>query len=260
MLDPATSCESAAGCQIHMLRGGAGPPLLFLHGKRGAGLWLPFFSQLAQRSHVIVPEHPGFGRSQSPAWLDTVADLANFYLELLVSLRLGAVHLVGHSLGGWIAAELAVRNTNLVATVTLIASAGIHVEGSPQTDLFELTPEAIASRLFADPALAARMLATRPEEDERNRQAKNARTFARLCPQRRLYDPQLPNELHRIDRPTLILWGDQDNIIPPEHGQMLHTLIPGSRLEMIEDCGHLPHIEKTGPTVAAITRFIEATV
>ena len=116
-------------CRIRLMRGGAGRPLLFLHGAGGAGIWLPCMARLAQKFDVIAPEHPGFGASDTPDWLDTIADLANFYLDFLDQLDLRGVHLVGSSLGGWIAAELAVRNTSRLASLTLVGAAGIHVNG-----------------------------------------------------------------------------------------------------------------------------------
>src|SRR5690242_5366279 len=100
------------GTRIRVLRGGAGRPLIFLHGASGHVGWLPVFEQLSARFDVIAPEHPGFGTSDDPAWLDHPSDLAYFYLDLIETLGLDRVHLMGTSLGGWIAAELAVRNTN----------------------------------------------------------------------------------------------------------------------------------------------------
>src|SRR5918996_6053831 len=104
MIEPTASKVSVRGCNIGMMRGGAGRPLLFLHGGSGAGQWLPFMADLAVRHDVIVPEHPGFGSSDTPDWLDNVADLSRFYLDFLDQLDLNDVDLVGFSLGGWIAA------------------------------------------------------------------------------------------------------------------------------------------------------------
>ena len=115
MSDATEHFETVAGCKTHFLRGGKGPTLLFLHGGGGAGVWLPFFKTLAKRYDVIVPEHPGFGRSDTPDWLDNVGDFANFYLEFIQKLGLKDVNLVGTSLGGWIAADLAVRDTDAAA-------------------------------------------------------------------------------------------------------------------------------------------------
>ncbi|HEY5754364.1 MAG TPA: alpha/beta fold hydrolase, partial [Steroidobacter sp.] len=110
------------GTRIRVLRGGSGPPLIFLHGASGRVGWLPFLERLSQRFDVIAPEHPGFGRSDDPAWLDRPSDLAYFYLDLMEALNLDGVHLMGTSLGGWICAELAVRNTVRLASLTLICA------------------------------------------------------------------------------------------------------------------------------------------
>lgn len=111
------------------MRGGEGAPLVVLHGASGA-MWLPFMDKLMRRFDVIAPEHPGFGESDTPDWLDTIHDIAYFYLDFLAELKLDGVHLVGPSLGGWIAAELAVRSTARLASLTLADAAGLYVPAS----------------------------------------------------------------------------------------------------------------------------------
>jgi pimeloyl-ACP methyl ester carboxylesterase len=255
--DPTESWETIAGCKVNILRGGTGAPLLFLHGARGAGVWLPFFKALSAHFEVIVPEHPGFGRSDTPDWLDNVGDLANFYLEFIQKLGLRDINLVGTSLGGWIAADLAVRNSQPLRTLTLVAAAGIHVAGVPKGDLFLWTPEELVRNLFCDQSLAEAMLKQTPDAEERKRQAKNALALAKLTWQPRLYDPNLRKWLHRIDCPTLIIWGDSDKLIPPAYGPAYRDLVPGAKLMTIKNCGHLPHVEKTGEAAAGIVKFIE---
>ena len=257
MSDPKESVETIAGCQTNIKRAGKGAPLLFLHGGRGAGIWLPFFKSLAEKYEVIVPEHPGFGRSDTPDWLDNVGDLANFYLSFIKQLGLKEINLVGTSLGGWIGADLAVRNSGALRTLTLVAPAGIHVNGVPKGDLFLWNPEQTVRNLFADEKLQEFALKQVPDEDERKRQMKNALTLAKVGWQPRLYDPNLRKWLHRIDRPTLVIWGDSDKLIPPAYGPAYRDLIPGSKLEIIKACGHVPHIEKTAECVALVSKFIE---
>src|SRR5208282_4052770 len=101
MSEPRQSFETIAGCKVNLRRAGRGEPLLFLHGAQGVPGWLPFMAALARRFEVIVPEHPGFGSSDTPDWLDNVADLAFFYLDFMAALGLKRVNLVGTSLGGW---------------------------------------------------------------------------------------------------------------------------------------------------------------
>src|SRR5260370_37615125 len=109
------------GTRVRVRRAGSGKPVLFLHGAGGWPAWLPFFERLSQRFALMVPEHPGFGASDDPHWLRDVADLAMYYLDLLDSAYSSPVHVIGHSLGGWTAAEAAIRNTRRIASLTLLA-------------------------------------------------------------------------------------------------------------------------------------------
>jgi len=132
MADQTTSMVAVRGCNVGLMRGGAGQPLVILHGASGAGTWLPFMRSLADTYDVIVPEHPGFGTSDTPDWLDNIHDSPTSISMLSTKLDLRAVHLVGVSLGGWIAAELAIRSTQRLSSLTLVDAAGIHVPGVKQ--------------------------------------------------------------------------------------------------------------------------------
>jgi len=237
------------------MRGGKGPPLLFLHGAGGAGVWLPFMAALSERYDVIVPDHPGFGRSDRPEWLDQLSDLAYFYLDFLEGLDLEHVHLVGNSLGGWLAAEVAVRNTSRLQTLTLIGAAGIFVKGVPRGDLFIWTPEQRVRNLFVDQTMAEARLAQPMTEEQADIAIKNELSTADLAWQPRFHDPQLRKWLHRIDIPTLLVWGDSDKLFPREYGEDYQRLIKGSTLEVIPSCGHLPHVEKADRFVELFQRF-----
>ncbi len=247
----------AAGCGVSVKRAGKGAPLLFLHGGGGAPRWLPFMATLAERFDVIVPEHPGFGKSEMPEWLDTIGDLAFFYLDFIKQLELERVHLVGNSMGGWIAAELAVRSTRDLASLTLIGPVGIHVKGLQKGDLFMWSYEQLTRNLFADPKFADVILAMTVTEEEQDQRLKNALAVAKLGWQPRLYNPHLAKWLHRIDVPTLICWGDSDKLVPPAYGPAFRDLIPGSRLEVFQRCGHLPHAECADQFVRTLTQFIQ---
>jgi pimeloyl-ACP methyl ester carboxylesterase len=238
------------------MRGGAGSPLLMLHGGGGAGIWLPCMAALARKYDVLAPEHPGFGASDTPAWLDTISDLANFYLDFLDRLDLKGVHLMGSSLGGWIAADLAVRNSSRLASLTLIGAAGIYVKDIEQADSFLGNDEQRVRDLFHDQELAEAVACSmeRPEQEDTN--LKNRATAARLAWQPRNYDPQLQKWLHRIKLPTLLIWGDHDRLFPKEYAFAYQRLIPGSKAVIIPDCGHLPQVEKSDEFVAAFEAFV----
>ena len=256
MTEPTTTRISVRGCNITLMRGGAGRPLLFLHGGGGAG-WLPFMADLAARHDALAPEHPGFGASDTPDWLDNIQDLARFYLDFLDQLDLQQVDLVGHSLGGWIAAELAVRNTRRLASLTLVGATGIHVKGVAQSDPFLRTDEQRIRDLFHDPrradAMVQRLL--RPEREDIG--LKNQTATARLTWQPRGYDPHLHKWLHRIDAPTHLIWGANDRIFPKEYAFAFQRLIPGSSVTIIPECGHLPQVEQRQAFVAALEGFLE---
>jgi len=257
MSNPTTTRFTLRGCTIGLMRGGAGSPLLVLHGASGAGAWLPFMATLAERHDVIVPEHPGYGSSDTPDWLDSIHDLAYFYLDFLRELDLDHVHLVGISIGGWIAAELAVRNTSRLASLTLVDAAGIHVPGVTQIDTFLRTDEQRIRDFFHDQARADEMIARALRPELEDVAMKNRVATARLAWQPRGHDPHLAKWLHRIDLPTLIVWGAEDKLFPKDYATAYHKLIPGSQLVLVPECGHVPHLEKPKEFVFALTTFID---
>jgi pimeloyl-ACP methyl ester carboxylesterase len=254
------SIQELAGTRIKLMRGTraqseAKPTLLFLHGAGGASAWLPFMDALAQQFNLLVPEHPGYGDSDTPAWLQRVEDLAYYYLDVLEELDLHRVHLVGHSLGGWTAAALAVKNSSRLGSLTLISAAGVHVRGVERIDNFMGNPEQSLRGLVHDQSLADQLLAMEVSAEERERQLKNRFTTARLVWHPRSYDPHLPKWLHRIRIPTQVIWGDQDRLFPPRIGEEYERLIPGAKLTFLSDCGHLPPIEQADKTAALVADF-----
>jgi pimeloyl-ACP methyl ester carboxylesterase len=255
MADHTVSMVDVGGTGVRVMRGGAGPPLLQLHGAGGGDAWLPFMHHLAQHFEVIAPEHPGFGGGEPPPWLETVSDLANFYLDFIERLGLDRVHLVGQSLGGWIAADLAVRNASRLASLALVDAAGIYLAGVPQLDPFVVSEEQAIRDFFYDQTIADEVLArvVRPEtEDVR---LANQRIVAKLTWQPRLHDPHLAKWLHRIRVPTLVAWGENDRLFPPAYAYEWQRLIPGSKLVLVARCGHAPAAEKPAELAAAIHAF-----
>jgi pimeloyl-ACP methyl ester carboxylesterase len=243
------------GASFPVKRAGTGAPMVMIHGGGGSPRFLPAMQKLAERFEVIVPQAPGFGGGQPPPWLETVADLANFYLEFLDALALRQVHLVGLSLGGWTAAELAIRDASRLASLTLMDAPGIFVPGVQQLDPFLLSDEQALCATYFDEKLAdeaiARMLAP---ENEDVRLA-NQRTVAKLAWQPRFHDPHLQRWLHRIRIPTLIIWGENDRLFPPVYGAAWARAITGSRLAVLPRCGHLPIQEQPEAFVRLVGEF-----
>lgn len=247
------STENVRDCTVSLLRGGEGPPLLFLHGAGGGGIELPFLTQLADQYDVIAPEHPGFGTSDEPDWIDNIHDIAYFYLDFLDHLDLDDIHLVGMSLGGWIAMEVAVRSTQRLKHLSLVCPAGVHVPGLATGDPFAWSPEETFRQGFHDQIFAEKAIAALPEAVEADDTwLKNRATFARLAWEPRLHDPDLPKWLHRIDIPTHIVWGAEDNLLSADHADALAEMIPGAKATILSKAGHFLHVESADDLVAAI--------
>jgi pimeloyl-ACP methyl ester carboxylesterase len=232
------------GCRVNLRRGGSGQPLVYLHGASGAPVIMPFMEKLAGRFEVLVPEHPGYGLSDEPEWLENIHDAAYFYLDFLKQLALTDVILVGSSMGGWMAMEIAVRDTSRLASIVLVSPAGISAPGVQPADIFLLSNEELVRCLFFDPRLAEARLAEPVTPEAIDIALKNKHTTARLAWEPRLHDPFLPKWLHRIDVPVKIIWGKEDRILPVAFMEEYKRLMPKAQTHVVEGAGHLPQAEK----------------
>lgn len=252
---PREEFVTIAGCRTYVMRGGEGPPLLYLHGA-GGGVWQPFMARLSRRFEVIAPEHPGFGRTDTPDWFETIHDVAYFYLDLMEALDLRGAHVIGSSLGGWIAAEVAVRSTARMASLTLIGPSGLHVKGVPKPDIFLWTPEEATRALYHDQRLAEAVLAQPVTEEALDRQLKNRFAAARLMWAPRGFDPHLEKWLHRIRVPALVVWGAEDRYLPAgPYAARWGELLPRAEVRIIEACGHVPQVEQADALCDAFEAF-----
>lgn len=248
------------GTKIKMLRGGAGAPLLYFHGAGGAGIWLPFFDLLAQHFTVLAPVHPGFAGSEGYDDIDTIHDLVFHYIEFIEKLRLERPAVVGSSLGGWLAAELAVHHPERVGKLVLIDACGINVEGALIADFFAASPPELRRLVFHDPEseLAKTAVPDMPSPEQLDGILRARQTAARIGWNPFMYDPKLRGRLYRIGAPTLIVWGDDDRVVPLAHGKAYQAGIAKSRLAMIEKSGHAPVLENPAQTARVITEFLES--
>lgn len=229
--------------------------MVVIHGGGGSPRFLPALQSLAHRFEVIVPQAPGFGGGEPPPWLETVGDLANFYLEFLDALDLRDVHLVGLSLGGWTAAEVAMRNASRLASLTLMDAPGIFVPGIQQLDPFLLSEEQGVRALFFDDKFADQAITTMLAPQTEDVRLSNQRMVAKLAWQPRFHDPHLQRWLHRIRIPTLIIWGENDRLFPPAYGQAWARAIAASRLVVVPRCGHLPIQEQPDEFARLVGEF-----
>lgn len=252
MAGPSIAEYDVRGTSIKLMRAGKGPPLLLLRGTDASDAWLPWMDKLAEKHAVIVPEHPGFGGKPIPPWLDRVSDLANFYLDFIDTLKLQGLHLVGTSLGGWIATDIAHRGTPALASLTLVGAAGIRLPEVDGVDVFMRTEEEGLRDRFHDAkraeAVAARMLAP----DSEDVRLSNAITIARVAWNPRLFDPHLQRWLHRIKVPTAIVWGEHDRILPKAYALAFQQGIAGASVTIVPDCGHWVAHEKPDHLVKTI--------
>ncbi|HEV8014189.1 MAG TPA: alpha/beta hydrolase [Stellaceae bacterium] len=255
MPDPIYSTITLRGATVPMKRAGTGQTMLVLHGAGGSPRFLPAMRALSEQFAVIVPQAPGFGGVAAPPWLETMADLGNFYLDFMDEFDLRNVHLVGLSLGGWAAAELAVRNTSRLASLTLMDAPGIEVAGTPYRDPTLLSEEQAVRETYFDPKMADDAIARTFNPANEAVRLANRSMVARLTAPHRFHDPQMQRWLHRIRIPTLIVWGENDRNFPPVYGEAWHQAIAGSRLVVVPRCGHLPIQEQPEAFAAAVGEF-----
>lgn len=246
--------------QVQLFRGGSGKPLLFLHGAGGMRGWAPWLDRLAQRFDVLAPSHPGFDQSTGVEHLDDVRDLALYYLDFLDAVGVERAHLLGHSLGGMIAAEVAAMCPHVVDRLALVAPVGLWLDDTPVMDWFAAGPADLAKALFYDPtAEPGRSMTTLPDDEEARRQAqiRLAQNFAAAA--RFLWpipDKGLKKRIHRVRAPTLLVWGEADGIVPPSYGPEFQRRLPGSRLEVIPRAAHMVMWEQPEPFLQVVEPFL----
>lgn len=250
MSEPHLSSVRVDGVSLSLRQKGSGTPLLYLHDEL-SGQWNPFLDKLSERFHVLAPDLPGFGAGERPDWLESIEDMAFFLADLLDALLPGApVHLVGASLGGWLALETAIRAPRCVGRLAVLGSPGLALPGDPPADYFFLPPEERPALFFNDPACA-------PDVDE-DTLVRNETMTARLVWMPRYVSPRLQHRLHRIPGPSLVLWGADDRFVSVAHGQALVAGLPHARLQVVAGCGHFPALEKPAETAGAVADFLSA--
>src|SRR5215467_8716758 len=255
-----TTVIDVAGRETQVMEGGEGEPLVYLHSAYGENLWLGFHEALAERFRVIAPAHPGFAASEGIEEIDTMEDIVFHYLDVLDHLGLERVNVVGVSLGGWIAAELATRYPDRIKRMVLGAPAGIWLDEHPITDMFALMgrPEKLRPVLFHDPTstLANIVVPENAPEEMMVEAYKAAAATARLAWNPPGHNPKLAGRLSRINSPVLILWGDDDKLIPTAYSSAWTGLIKDARAMLIPNCGHMLMFEGENDFVAAVSGFL----
>jgi len=249
---------AVGGTALFVLKSGTGRPMLVLHGIEGHEGWLPFHAALAERATVYAPSHPGFGHTDCPPWLSSIQHQAVFYNWFLQAAGLDAVDLVGVGVGGWIAAHMAVMCSASLRHLVLVDAAGVRPESGEILDVFVTPWREVIERAFADAATAPeyqRIYGAGIAEFGGVREA--GRTMAmRMCFRPYMYDAALPGMLGKVQVPTLIVWGKEDQIVPPECALQYQQAIPGATVRILDRCGHFAHFDQPRLLAETISGFI----
>ena len=240
----------AAGAEIQMLKGGSGEPLLVLHDELGQPGWLRLHDELAKNYTVYAPSLPGFGVTSRLDWVMNMRDIATWTLWAMEEIGLTNANVVGFSLGGWLAAEMATQDPTAFKKMALAAPPGILPPTGEILDMFLIVSKEFITAGVHNPDAAAEFQTICPDEPtpEQMEQWETAREEAcRLTWRPYMYDRSLPNRLGRLkNMPSLIVWGRNDEVVPPSAGEVYNACIAGSQLVTLENCGHRSDIEKPG--------------
>jgi pimeloyl-ACP methyl ester carboxylesterase len=244
-----------AGEKLHLARAGSGRPVLVLHHDTGSPEQLEFYDALARRFDVIVPHHPGYGKSERPQWLRSARDVAVIYQWLLSDLGIERPSIVGLGFGGWIAAEMATMAPNALHRLVLVGAMGLK---PPEGDIFD---QAIVSYLdyaragFHDQAAFARIYGDVTTDQLVDWDLCREMCF-RIAWKPYMYSQTLPYLLGGVKAPALVVWGDDDQIVPRSAGEKYAAALPKARFEVVRACGHCVDMEQPEALARLVSGFI----
>ncbi|HEY7365361.1 MAG TPA: alpha/beta fold hydrolase [Methylomirabilota bacterium] len=260
-MSPREELIRVGGIDVHTWVGGRGDPLLVLHGAGGNRGWTRWLARVAERYTVWAPTHPGFGTSGDAEWMEGIDDLARFYLWFIDAAHLNRPHLLGHSIGGWTAAELATMSPGSIGRLILVAPVGLKPEAGEILDIFYLPLPKLRELTVHDPATIPEwdeLYGKPPTPAELEIVTRNREMTARLTWKPYMHNPRLANFLPRVTNPTLIVWGREDRIVPVVCGEQYRKLLPNARLAVLDRCGHLPPIEQPDTFARLVLDFLSA--
>jgi pimeloyl-ACP methyl ester carboxylesterase len=249
------TADGIGDVELSVTERGEGRPFLLLHGGAGPLSVAGFADLLAETDHVrvITPAHPGFGGTPRPETLHSSGGLAALYIALLDALDLDDVTVIGNSVGGWIASEIAIAGSPRVSRVVLVDAVGIEVPGHPVADFFSLTMDQVAELSYHDPDSFRIDVSAMPAA-QREAMAGNRAALAAYAGTAML-DPTLNDRLAAVTVPTLVIWGDSDRIVDTEYGRAFAAAIPTARFELLAGTGHVPQIETPQLLLDSISAF-----
>ena len=250
-----TEDVKVCGVALRLRKRGTGPPLLLLHHDIGTLEGLPVYDGLARSFTVYLPSHPGYDGSERPAWLRSARDVAVMYQALVTSLELSQVTLVGLGFGGWIAAEMATMSPQAFRRVVLVGAAGVKPVQGEILDQALLSYIAYVRAGFEDQGAFDRLYGADPSTPQLEQWDLNREMTFRIAWKPYMYNPTLPHLLGGVRSRTLVVWGRADKVVPLECGEAYARAIPGSRLSVVEKCGHFVDLEQPDALVKLISEF-----
>ena len=245
-----------AGTKLYLARAGSGRPVLVLHHDIGSPDQLAFYDELASHYDVLIPHHPGYGKSDRPQWLRSVRDVAVIYQWLLSELGVARASLIGLGFGGWIAAEMATMAPREFHRLVLAGAMGLK---PPDGDIFD---QAIVSYIdyaragFHDQQAFARIYGDVTTDQLVDWDLCREMSF-RIAWKPYMYSQTLPYLLGGVRAPALVVWGDDDKIVPRSAGERYAALLPNSRFEIVRGAGHCVEMEQPDQLVRLVKAFIE---
>jgi pimeloyl-ACP methyl ester carboxylesterase len=257
----ARTIETKRGACCRVLEGGSGAPIVFFHGAGGLLADNPFLDQLAARYHVFAPELPGYGESTGEDLLEDMLDFTLHGGDVVAALGLTKPHLIGHSMGGMIAAEMAAIAPNDVGKLVLVAAAGLWIEEHPIPDIFALLPGQLVELLFEDPVKGQALLTGGADFSDMEvfkefylgQQRRLAMAGKILFP---IPNRRVSKRLYRVTAPTLILWGQGDRLVVPAYARRWAALIPGATVDLVPNAAHMLPYEQPQAFTSAVSRFL----
>jgi pimeloyl-ACP methyl ester carboxylesterase len=247
-----------ADVELELFDSGQGHPILFLHGGGGFNPRQLFVALFSEKRRVVAPSHPGFGKSDLPEWLDSVDDVAHLYLELMDALKFGTVDVVGCSIGGWIAAEMATKSPERFRRLVLVAPVGIKI-GPPDKldipDVFAMPEPEVQRLLYHDPERMKPDTAKMSDE-ELAAMFRARETLALLTWEPWMHNPKLKRRLQRIAAPVLFVRGESDGLVSQAYLDAYSRMLPDARTLTIKAAGHVPHLEQPAAFATAVFEFL----
>jgi pimeloyl-ACP methyl ester carboxylesterase len=245
--------------ELQVLKAGSGKPLLILHGELGNPGWLKWHAALAEKRTLCLPLHPGFGVSPLASWIMNIRDLAIFYSRFVREQGMKPVDVIGFSLGGWIAAEMAINNAQQFNKMILVGATGMRPPTGEIMDLFTVTARTYLNRSVVDTqGDEFKKLFGGEQTPEQFEAWEDARAeTARLAWQPYMFNLSMQQLCENIaGLPALLLWGKQDAVVPTSVAEAYNKQIAGSKLVTFDKCGHMPEVEKPDEFIKEVTSFL----